>query len=142
MARHDGAHLARRVVTLGSPFHGASLAATGFTVLPDACPTACQQLVPDSALLRELNRSPVPPPLPWLSIWSRTDQTVQPPESARLAGAVDVPVQSVCPDANLRHGDLPTDPLATGLVLRAIGTAPLAAPSAADCATLRAAGAR
>ncbi len=140
VARYGGAHRARRIVTLGSPLHGAQLAATGAALLPDACPTACQQLVPGSALLRELDRSALPPQLPWLSIWTRDDQTVQPPESARLAGAVDVPVQGVCPDAVVGHGDLPTDPVVTGLVLRAIGTAALTTPSTADCASVRAAG--
>src|SRR5947207_14433597 len=65
VARHDGAHLARRVVTLGSPFHGASLAATGFTVLPDACPPARQQPVPERPLTLELNRRPVATTRPW-----------------------------------------------------------------------------
>jgi triacylglycerol esterase/lipase EstA (alpha/beta hydrolase family) len=134
-------HAARRIVTLGSPLHGARLAATGAAFAPDACPTACQQLVPGSALLRELDRSPVPAGLPWLSIWTSEDQTVVPPDSARLAGAVNVPVQSVCADAHVAHGQLPTDPLVTGLVLRALGAAAPTTPGPADCPALRALGA-
>jgi hypothetical protein len=136
--RHDGASMARRVVTLGSPLHGARLAAVGSAVAPDACPPACRQLAPGSDLLNRLDRRPLPAGLPWLSVWTENDETVQPPDSARLAGAVNVPVQGVCPGARISHGDLPTDPLVTALVLGALGTAPLAAP--ANCAALRAAG--
>jgi triacylglycerol lipase len=132
--RHDGARVARRVVTLGSPLHGARLAALGSAVAPDACPPACRQLAPGSDLLAALDRRPLPPRLPWLSIWTENDETVQPPDSARLAGAVNVSVQSVCPNARVSHGELPTDPLVTALVLRAVGAAAFAVPG--DCATL------
>src|SRR5947207_777192 len=106
VARYGGEHSARRVVTLGSPLHGAQLAAAGSVLVPDACPPACQQLAPGSSLLRELDRTPLPARLPWLSIWTQDDQTVQPPDSARLAGALNVPVQSICPDAQVQHGQL------------------------------------
>jgi hypothetical protein len=140
VARYAGARAARRIVTLGSPLHGAQLAATGSALVPGACPTACQQLAPGSALLRELDARPLPAGLPWLSIWTTEDETVVPPDSARLAGAVNVPVQSVCADAHVQHGGLPTDPLVTGLVLRGLGTAAPEPPAPADCRTLRAEG--
>ncbi len=41
----------------------------------------------------------------------------------------------------MQHGALPTDPLVTGIVLRALAAAPLVAPTAADCAALRREGA-
>jgi triacylglycerol lipase len=136
----DGSALARRVVTLGAPLNGARIAAVGGALVPDACPMACQQLTPGSALLRELDIEPPPAGLPWLSVWTEDDQTVTPPDSARLAGAVNVSLQQVCPGVRVQHGELPTDPLVTGLVLRAIGTGSLAQPRAGDCATLRAEG--
>jgi triacylglycerol lipase len=43
---------------------------------------------------------------------------------------VNVPVQGLCPGAVVSHSELPTDPAVTALVLRALGTAPLAAPDA------------
>jgi triacylglycerol esterase/lipase EstA (alpha/beta hydrolase family) len=141
VARYGGEHAARRVVTLGSPLHGAQLAATGAALVPGACPTACQQLAPGSGLLRELDGDALPARLPWLSVWTADDQTVVPPDSARLDGAVNVPVQSVCADARVEHGGLPTDPLVTGLVLRGLGTAVPAPPGPADCTALRALGA-
>jgi dienelactone hydrolase len=139
LSRTADARSVRRVVTLGSPLHGTTLAGVGSTFVPGACPTACQQLVPGSALLKQLDAAPVP--VPWLSVWTRDDQTVTPPDSARLAGAVNVVVQEVCADAQVQHGQLPSDPLVVGLVLRALGTAPVAQPGSADCAPLRRAGA-
>lgn len=137
VATDETARAARRVVTLGAPLRGARIAAAGGVLLPGACPLACQQLTPGSALLRELDREPLPGELPWLSIWTEDDQTVTPPDSARLEGAVNVSLQQVCPGATVQHGELPTDPLAVGLVLRALGTGELARPRQADCAALR-----
>jgi triacylglycerol lipase len=126
--RHDGAAVARRIVTLGSPLHGARIAGVGSALAPDACPPACRQLVPGNALLDRLDATGLPAGLPWLSIWTENDETVQPSDSARLAGAVNVPVQSICPQARVTHGELPTDPAVTALVLAAVSAAPLAAP--------------
>jgi triacylglycerol lipase len=131
VARAGGEHQARRVITLGAPLHGARIAAVGGALVPGACPVACQQLTPGSALLRSFEQEPLPRTLPWLSVWTETDQTVTPPDSARLTGAVNVALQQVCAGAQPQHGDLPADPTATRLVLRALGTAPLSAPS--DC---------
>jgi triacylglycerol lipase len=139
--QYHGERIARRVVSLGAPLHGTRLAAGGDAIAPGACPVACQQLVPGSALLTGLAAHPLPAGLPWLSVWTTDDQTVTPPESALLPGAVNVAVQSVCPGVQVQHGQLPTDPVVTGLVLRAIGTAPIGTPDRADCAALRAAGA-
>ncbi|GAB2965796.1 lipase [Amycolatopsis acidiphila] len=129
VARDGGAHQARRVVTLGAPLHGTGLAAAGGVLVPGACPTACRQLTPGSALLRELDQQPLPPGLPWLSVWTERDEVVTPPDSARLPGALNVPLQQACPADAAAHGDLPTDPEAVALVLQALGTAPLAAPA-------------
>jgi pimeloyl-ACP methyl ester carboxylesterase len=126
--RHPGARV-RRVVTLGSPLHGARIAGVGAAVAPDACPQACRQLIPGSDLLRDL-AGPLPDGLPWMSIWTENDETVQPPDSARLPGAVNVPLQSICPSSRVTHGELPTDPEVTALVLDALGVTPLTAPTA------------
>ena len=140
VARNDGAAKARRVVTLGAPLAGTSLAATATVIAPDACPAACRQLAPGSAEIAELTRSRVGEALPWLSVWTADDETVTPPATAsQLTGTVQVQVQAVCPGARVTHSALPTDPAVTGLVLRALSADPL--PSAtADCADLRAAG--
>jgi len=134
-ARQDGgAHKARRVVTLGSPFHGAAIAAAGEAFDPGACPVACQQLVPGSSLLRRLGGPGAPRGPRWLSLWTTGDQTVTPADSARLAGAVNVPIQSICPAQRISHSQLPVSPVVTAMVLHAIGPAPPQPPAAADCA--------
>ncbi|HEU5107936.1 MAG TPA: lipase, partial [Micromonosporaceae bacterium] len=81
--RRDGATVARRVVSLGSPLHGTRIAALGLTLGADACPTACRQLAPGSDLLDDLD-GPLPEGLPWLSVWTEDDEIVKPPDSARL----------------------------------------------------------
>jgi triacylglycerol lipase len=131
--RDDGAARARRIITLGSPFHGTELAAAAEAFVPDACPTACQQLIPGSTLLASLDAANPAGLPPWLSLWTTDDRTVTPPSSARLAGAIDVPVQSVCPALSITHSQLPTSPSVVAMVLQALRPGPLVAPSAADC---------
>ena len=132
--REDGGvHKARRVVTLGSPFHGASIASAAQGFVPGACPAACQQLVPGSSLLSRLDATGVPARPRWLSLWSTDDTTVTPPDSARLAGAINVPIQSVCPAQQISHSQLPVNPAVTAMVLQAIGAGPVRPPTASDC---------
>ena len=130
--RHDGAEKARRVVTLGSPHHGAQIAAMGALLGPDTCPSACQELVPQSPFLSSL-QTPVPTPPQWLALWTTQDQTVVPPDSGSLEGAVSTSVQSVCPALQVGHGDLPDDPVVMRFVLDALGAGPLVAPSPSSC---------
>jgi triacylglycerol lipase len=137
---YGGVSKARDVITLGSPLHGTSLAALGEAYLPGECPVACEQLVPGSALLNRLQSTSVSSRPPWLSLWTTDDQVVQPPDSARLAGAINVPLQSICAGVNIQHGQLPSTPLVIGIVLQAIGGHQLTAPTSAQCHTLQARG--
>jgi triacylglycerol lipase len=133
-----GAARARHMVLLGSPNHGAGLAEQARILDPGRCLPACRQLVPSSRLLAALNRGDETPDGPtWASVWTTQDQVVTPPESARLDGAVNVPVQDVCADARLDHGDLATDPLALGLVMRALQGRLDEVPGPQDCDELR-----
>ena len=116
---YGGATRTGKIITLGAPLHGARVAAVGTAYDPAECPVACEQLAPGSALLTRLQQSAQARP-PWLSLWSIDDQTVQPPDSARLPGAVNVPLQSVCPGVDIQHSQLPTAPLVVGLVLRTL----------------------
>lgn len=136
---YGGPGRAARIITLGSPLHGARIAALGAAYDPGECPVACQQLAPGSALLTRLQRSAQARP-PWLSLWSTNDQTVQPPDSARLAGAVNVPLQSVCPAAEIQHSQLPTAPLVVGIVLHALASRGITAPAPGSCASLESLG--
>ena len=127
----------RRVVTLGSPHHGTSVAALGAALSPRQCPVACQQLVPGSPLLEQLNAGDETPDGPqWLAVWTEQDQVVTPPESARLEGAVNVALQDLCPGVRVGHGELVTAPLVRRLVLDALSAAPVTPPSPTTCAAV------
>jgi triacylglycerol lipase len=131
---HGGAGLARRVVTIGSPHHGTDLAGLAGDLAPDTCPVACQQLQPDSDLLRRLNAGDETPAGPlWVSIWTTDDKTVVPPSSAELDGALDFTIQSVCPSAVVAHGDLPRTPAVIAAVLSELGVDTPAVPSPKIC---------
>jgi triacylglycerol lipase len=134
----DGnAGVVRRVLTLGSPHHGTSLADLAGDVAPPECPVGCRQLGTDSDVLAILNAGDETPEGPtWVSIWTTQDRTVTPPDSARLDGAVNLTVQSVCPDARVGHGDLPSSPLVQRIVLTELAAGDPVALGPADCARL------
>ena len=134
---HGDSGLVRRVVTLGTPNHGTSLADLAGDVAPDQCPVACRQMATDSDLLGRLNAGDETPEGPtWVSIWTTQDETVTPPDSARLDGALNLTVQSVCADARVGHGALPRDPLAQQLVLAELAAGDPVNLGPADCARL------
>lgn len=131
----DNGSAVRRVVTLGSPHHGTKVAALGQAIAPGACPVACQQLVPDSPLLERLNDDDETPDGPqWLALWTTQDETVTPPDSARLEGAVNVELQRLCPGITVSHSALPTEVTVTRVVLGALSGPALAAPTRTACA--------
>src|SRR6266700_882757 len=137
---YDGVAKARQIITLGSPLHGADLAAVGAASLPGACPAACEELVPGSSMLDRLQGTASATRPPWLSLWTTDDQVVQPPDSARLTGAVNVPLQSICLGVSIGHGQLPTAPLVVGIVLRTLRSTALIPPQPSDCHSLQALG--
>jgi triacylglycerol esterase/lipase EstA (alpha/beta hydrolase family) len=140
VSAYGGDLVTRRVVTLGSPHHGSGIAAMAARFIPQDCPEACRQLVPTSGLLRSLNTGDETPPGPrWVSLWTKNDEVVTPATSASLSGAVNIPLQSVCSHRTVRHSDLPRDDAVRGVVLLALGRAPLAAPPS-DCAAITALG--
>ncbi|MCZ3388102.1 MAG: alpha/beta fold hydrolase [Actinomycetia bacterium] len=134
VANSGGGSVARRVVTLGSPQHGTDVATLAAAVTPSSCPTACEQLKPDSDLLRSLNAGDETPAGPvWVSMWSTSDQLVVPPESASLEGGVNFSVQSVCGPSEIEHGDLPRTPSVIALTMFALADAVPVTPTADDC---------
>ena len=137
-AADGGAAQARRVLTLGAPHHGTTVADLAAGFLPAECPEGCQQLTTDSALLAGLNAGDETPDGPsWVSVWTTADTVVTPPDSAELAGAVELPVQSVCADSEVSHGQLPSDPLVQAIVLAELAAGPPVELGPADCARLR-----
>ncbi|MDR1999500.1 MAG: hypothetical protein LBQ06_06110, partial [Frankiaceae bacterium] len=135
-----GAAKARRIVTLGSPHHGTELASLA-SILPALCPAACHQLARGSDVLAALNAGGETPAGPaWVSIWSSSDGVVVPADSAVLDGALNIQVQQVCADSEVRHASLPSDPLVIGLVRLELDGAAPSAPPPDQCAALRAGG--
>lgn len=133
----DGVERARYVITLGSPHHGTSIAAAAAFSDPGLCVDACQQITPGSAFLEELNEPDETPQGPvFVSIWTSLDETVTPPDTAVLDGAINVEVQSVCRDSQTGHGDLPRDPMVLGLIVRTLTGQLRAVPDEASCRTL------
>jgi triacylglycerol lipase len=132
--RHaDGAGKARRVLSVGSPQHGTTVAELAAGIA-GTCPTACRQLGPDSDLLRALNARDETPEGPrFISVWSDADEVVVPPDSALLDGALNLTVQSVCSGAQTSHEDLPSDPVVLALLGTALGSSAPAAPADVSC---------
>ncbi len=130
---HGGGSVARRVLTLGAPHHGTSQAALGLQ-LAGRCPTACEQLVPDSDLLRALNAGDETPDGPvWMTLRSSADQVVTPVDSAALDGALNLLVQDFCPGATTGHPALPSDPVTLATLTSALGSVAPAAPAGVRC---------
>lgn len=128
-----GGQVARRVLTLGSPHHGTSQAALG-AELAGGCPTACEQLVPNSDLLRRLNASDETPAGPlWTTVRSASDQVVTPVDSAALSGALNILVQDVCPGSAAAHGDLPSNPVVLAALGSALGVGMPEPPANVEC---------
>ena len=128
-----GANLARRVLTLGSPHHGSSQAALG-AEFAGGCAAACEQLIPDSDLLRRLNAGDETPDGPlWATVRSTSDQVVTPVDSAALSGALNIVVQEVCPGSTTAHGDLPSSPVVLAALGAVLGTETPQAPSGVAC---------
>jgi len=135
MRTYDGGSVARRIVTLGSPHHGTDLASLGADIAPSACPEACRQLATDSDLIRQLDRGDETPAGPrWVSIWTTDDQISTPPDTARLAGALDFSVQQVCPGAEVTHGQLPEDRVVIAMVEDQLRRTPPVLPGREVCA--------
>lgn len=134
VADFGGGSTVRRAVTLASPHHGTDLAAFARSLGSRACPVACQQLDPDSDLLRGLNAGAEAPTGPvWVVLWTEDDETVVPPVSGDLEGALGYAVQSICPDLVVAHRDVPRTPAVIAMVEAALGTPEPVEPDASVC---------
>lgn len=102
----SGAPLIRRIATIGTPNEGTQTAALGSLI--GQCPIACQQLEPGSSLLSDLQ--PASSPERYLTVWSKSDDVIQPPESSELDNASQVVVQDLC-DRIVGHNAVMSDPV-------------------------------
>jgi len=100
------------------------------------CP-ACAEQAAGSTFLQTLNAGDETPEGPtWVSVWTTQDETVTPPDSARLEGAVNLTVQSVCADATVGHGDLPSNRLVQQIVVTELAAGDPVQLGPGDCARL------
>ncbi|CAN5310541.1 lipase [soil metagenome] len=130
---HGGDALARRVVSIGSPQHGTTVAEQAAGVV-GSCPVACIQLSPDSDFLRALNAGDETPEGPvFISIWSTSDDVVLPADSARLEGALNLTVQGTCPRARTRHSGLPGDAFVLASLATVLSAGPARPPGEGFC---------
>ena len=129
VAEQGGGALARRVVTLGSPQHGTEVAAWPRSLAPGVVPGRLPRAGAGQRPAGGLNRGDETPAGPAVGQHLDHRRPGGRPRrtSARLAGALDIPVQDVCPGRQVTHGQLPTDPAVQALVADALG-APAAAP--------------
>lgn len=135
--QYDGGSVARRIITLGSPQHGTDLASLANDLAPERCPVACRQLATDSQLIDQLNSGDETPNGPlWVSIWTTDDTISTPPETASLDGALDFPIQKVCPQAHVTHGQLPESRVVIAMVEAELKPSPPALPPATVCRQL------
>jgi triacylglycerol esterase/lipase EstA (alpha/beta hydrolase family) len=129
-----GAKVARRIVTLSSPHHGTDSDVISSKLGGGTCPVACQQLDAGSSLIRDLNRGDETPAGPdWVSIWTDDDDLLVPPTTARLDGALDFAIQSVCPDLTVAHLGLPANPVVVAMVRDELDDAEPSRPSRSVC---------
>ena len=130
-----GDSVARRVVSLASPQHGTDLAGLASDLAPDSCPVACRQLAPDSDLLRELNAGDETADGPrWVALWTTDDKTVVPPASGSLEGALEMPIQGLCPGLVLAHGDVPRSATVAALLEAVLAGPEPVSPGSDVCA--------
>ncbi len=128
-----GDHTVRRVLTLGSPHHGAEVAQTARDAA-GGCPKACEQMVPGSDLLNRLNAGDESPPGPrWITVRTDNDTTVTPTSSAKLEGALNLRVQDFCPTLQTPHAGLPGDPVVHAALPVVLGTGAPRAPAPLKC---------
>lgn len=128
-----GAAVARRVLTLGSPHHGTNIVALA-TEVAGSCALACEQLGPDSDLLRALNAGDETPAGPvWITVRSTGDQVVTPTDSAILDGALNLLIQDVCLGEKTPHTGLPGDPVVLAALPDVLGTGMPHVPRNVNC---------
>ena len=134
VAELGGGASVRRAVTLAAPHHGTELAALAGSLGSQACAEACQQLAPDSDLLRRLNAGDETPAGPrWVALWTEDDQTVVPADSGSLDGALDFSVQSICPGLRVTHPEVPRTPQVIAMVEAVLGASAPTVPPTSVC---------
>jgi len=119
-----------RVITIATPHAGTTLAGLGAQYATEACGPACQDMAPGSEFLSQL---PVAEGnARWLAIRASGDDVVRPADSAMLAGATNLKLESVCSNQIYNHTSVVTSQAtiaaAVGFLQTGIVLSPLPCP--------------
>jgi hypothetical protein len=130
-----------KVVTLGAPNYGA-LYPDQHCLQADSCSASLWQMRSGSKFLGALNRGASTYGIAWTSITTKADTVFVLASKARMPGASNILVQSLCPNDQAQHNNLPYDGATSGIVLDALnheGPAKLGRVSRSYCnmATMR-----
>jgi len=104
-------------VMLASPNHG--------TIVADAvpngsCTEACYQMRTTSKFMTALNAGDeTPGAVSYTSLYSQTDELVEPSGTARLEGATNIAIQDVCPGRPVEHASMAADAAVYALAIDA-----------------------
>jgi triacylglycerol esterase/lipase EstA (alpha/beta hydrolase family) len=135
-----GVDRVRYAITLASPHHGTDVAGLAAFADPGACTGACAQLRPESGFLEDLNDPDETPAGPaFVTVWTEDDQTVTPPDSAVLDGALNIKIQDVCPGSTIDHGDVARHSAVMGIIVTTVTGRMTGAPT--DCEAMSSLGA-
>ena len=106
-------------MALASPNHGTEVS-TGSTVT-GGCFPSCWQMRPTSKFIAALNRGDeTPGRVHYTSIYTTTDELVQPTGTQALEGAVNILIQDVCPGRPVDHASIAGDGFTYEVVLDAL----------------------
>jgi triacylglycerol lipase len=116
-------------IALATPNHGLQEEANGEGREVEAG----WQMRTDSRFLAALNRGDeTPGPIDYTSIYSKTDELVQPVGTPELEGGTNILLQDLCPGRRVDHLGIVRDDVTYGLVVDALTNAGMANPDRAN----------
>ena len=124
-----------KVITLAAPNYGA-LYPNQHCTAPDSCAGSLWQMRSDSKFLGALNKDTSTYGIAWTAISTTADKVFVLPAEARMPGASNIEVQSLCPNDQISHQGLAYDGPTSGIVLDALdhkGPAELSRVSRSYC---------
>jgi len=120
-------------VMLASPNHGVYAADVW---PPGVCTAACYQMARTAQFIAALNAGDeTPGAVSYTSLYSRTDELVQPTTTAPMDGAANIAIQDVCPGRPVEHASMAADAAVFALVIDALTHPGPADPARFDPAT-------
>lgn len=128
----DAAAKVDDVVALAGALHGTALIEPVCKAIGN-CPALAWQMHPQSNFVKALNAAPLPATVDVTSIYSKTDEGIQPAQDmTSWAGATQIAVQDICPTHIPGHMGILADNAAYHLVIDALSHPGPASPARVD----------